>query len=118
MNTVIGEEPIVPHGALEIETTEAYAPLRYSFVSFEGYLCAKLVTEVLRRSGSPWDRQHIVRATESIRHFDLGLESSVTFSAQQHQGLHTVYFTRVLGDRFVPLTNWKEVVSSLKEAQP
>ena len=96
----------------------AYQPLRYSFVSFEGYLCAKLMTEVLRRSGSPWDRQHLVKAAESIHDFNLGLESSVTFSAQQHQGLHTVYFTRVQGDQFVPVSNWKDVVSLLRVTHP
>lgn len=93
-----------------------YQPLRYSFVSFEGYLCAKLLAEILRRSGPAYDQQHILRAAESIHNFNLGLESNVSFGSQQHQGLHTVYFTRVQGDQFVPLSNWKAVVSALKVA--
>ena len=72
----------------------------------------------MRRSGPPWDREHIVKGAESIHDFNLGLESTVTFSAQQHQGLHTVYFTRVQGDQFVPLSNWKAVLSSLRVALP
>lgn len=93
-----------------------YQPLRYSFVSFEGYLGAKLLAEILRRSGPRYDQEHILKAAESIREFSLGLESTVSFSSQQHQGLHTVYFTRVQGDQFVPLSNWKAVLSALKVA--
>lgn len=93
-----------------------YQPLRYSLVSFEGYLCAKLLAEVLRRSGPGYDQQQILKAAESVHGFNLGLESTVSFSSQQHQGLHTVYFTRVQGDQFVPLSNWKAVLSALKVA--
>ena len=93
-----------------------YQPLRYSFVSFEGYLCARLLAEVLRRSGPDYDQEHILKAAESIHNFNLGLESTVSFSGQQHQGLHTVYFTRVQGDQWVPLSNWKAVLSALKVA--
>ncbi|MBS2034195.1 ABC transporter substrate-binding protein [bacterium] len=89
-----------------------YTPLRYSFVSFEGYLCAKMLTEILRRSPEEYDQQHITQAAESIRSFNLGLESTVNFSPGQHQGLHTVYFTRVEGQHFVPLSNWHALLSS------
>ncbi|MBN9413889.1 MAG: ABC transporter substrate-binding protein [Candidatus Eremiobacteraeota bacterium] len=94
-----------------------YQPLRYSFVSFEGYLCAKMLVEILRRSAPDYDQPNIRRAAESIHDFPLGLESPVSFSKQQHQGLHTVYFTRVQGDQFVPLSNWKAVLSAQKVAR-
>jgi branched-chain amino acid transport system substrate-binding protein len=92
-----------------------YTPLRYSFVSFEGYLCARLLSEILRRSGPPYDLEHISQAAESIQSLDLGLESTINFGPGQHQGLHTVYFTRVEGAQFVPVSNWRAVVS-LKKA--
>lgn len=106
----------MPDASLIGASGAEYQPLRYSFVSFEGYLCAKLLAEILRRSGPDYQQQHILKAAESIRDFNLGLESTVSFSSQQHQGLHTVYFTRVQGDQFVPLSNWKAVVSALKMA--
>ncbi|MBT9583426.1 ABC transporter substrate-binding protein [bacterium] len=83
-----------------------YRPLPYSFVSFEGYLCAKLMCEMLRRAGPPWDSRRVVKAAESMQNFDLGIESPVSFSQQRHQGLHKVYFTTVARDQFVPLEDW------------
>lgn len=107
----------MPDAALLGTSAPEYQPLRYSFVSFEGYLCARLQVEILRRSAPDYSLEHLRKAAESIHEFNLGLESPVHFSRDQHQGLHTVYFTRVQGDQFVPLSNWKAVLSALKVAE-
>lgn len=106
----IDANPPMPDAALLGDNPE-YTPLHYSFVSFEGYLCAKLLAEILERSGPPYDQDHISKAAESIKSLNMGLESTINFAPGQHQGLHTVYFTRVEGNQFVPLSNWRAVVS-------
>ena len=85
-----------------------YEPLRYSFVSFEGYLNAKLLVEILKRMGDSPDREGIQEAVEGIEELDLGIGTAVSFGRGRHQGLDTVYYTTVEGERFVPVRDWKE----------
>ena len=82
--------------------------LHYSFVSFEGFLNAKLLVEVLREMGDNPTREGIQEAMEGIEDLDLGIDALVSFGPGKHQGLDVVYYTRVKGDRFVPLEDWKE----------
>jgi branched-chain amino acid transport system substrate-binding protein len=102
---------------------DAYQAPVHSFISFEGFLNAKLLVEVLRRLGPQPHRSRIKAAVESIQDFDLGLGKSalrrgpdqvpldvrVWFDKQRHQGLDEVYFTRVHEGRFVPLagSDWQ-----------
>jgi ABC-type branched-subunit amino acid transport system substrate-binding protein len=85
-----------------------YQSLRYSFVSFEGFLNAKLLVEILQRMGNNPRREHIGRAVENIYFLDLGIDTPVVFGPGKHQGLDNVYYTTVENDRFVPLLDWKE----------
>jgi ABC-type branched-subunit amino acid transport system substrate-binding protein len=78
-----------------------------SFVSFEGFLNAKLLVEVLRRAGDMPQRDQIRRAAESVKDFDIGLPERVSFTATRHQALNRVYFTTVKDGNFVPLTSWE-----------
>ena len=88
-----------------------YAPLPYSFVSFEGFLNAKLLVEILTRAAAeadPSDQANIRRAVESVQDYDMGIGASVGFSEGRNQGLDKVYYTTVHERRFVPLTNWED----------
>jgi ABC-type branched-subunit amino acid transport system substrate-binding protein len=78
-----------------------------SFVGFEGFLNARLLTEILRRTGGQTDRASILRAFRSVDRFDLGIDAPVSFGPTRTQGLDTVYYTRVQGERFVPLDDWQ-----------
>ncbi len=83
-----------------------YQPLPHSYVSFEGFLNAKLLVAVLRRVGPELDRRHIRPAAEAIDRFDLGIDVPVSFTADRHQGLDTLYFTTVEAGRFTPVRDW------------
>jgi branched-chain amino acid transport system substrate-binding protein len=90
------------------DLTEAgYTPLPYSYVSFEGFLNAKLLVEVLKRMGPGPTKSRIKRIVESMNSADLGIDAPVTFGPHQHQGLDKVYYTTMKGDRFVPLSDWQ-----------
>jgi ABC-type branched-subunit amino acid transport system substrate-binding protein len=78
-----------------------------SFVSFEGFLNAKLLVEVLRHAGRPLNGDQLRRAAESVHDFDIGLPERVTFTATRHQALNRVYFTTVKNGEFVPLTSFE-----------
>ncbi|MDX1556147.1 MAG: ABC transporter substrate-binding protein, partial [Xanthomonadales bacterium] len=83
-----------------------YEPQRYSFVSFEGYLNARLLVEVLRRLGPEPVRDRIRESAEGIRNIDLGIDSHVFFGPQRHQASNAVYYTTPEDGVLVPLTDW------------
>ena len=86
---------------------EDYKTFDRSFVSLEGFLNAKLITEILRRVGENPTRAALNEAVFSIQNFDLGIGEPVTFNENRRQGLDKVYYTIVEGDQFVPLRDWQ-----------
>lgn len=95
--------PLPPPDLME----RGYAPLPYSYVSFEGFLNAKLLVEILKRMGQSPTKSRIKEVVEGTQNPDLGIDSRVSFGPKKHQGLDKVYYTTLQGDRFVPLSDWK-----------
>ena len=87
---------------------EDYQPLKHSFVSFEGYLNARVLVEVLKGVTDTSDRANARKSAESIRNLDIGLDAPVGFGPQKHQGLDQVYYTTVNDGRFVPIGDWRQ----------
>jgi ABC-type branched-subunit amino acid transport system substrate-binding protein len=88
---------------------KGYEPLRYSFVSLEGFLDAKLLVVILNHMGKDLDKKSLPEVVEAIDRLDIGIDVPVVFGPKKHQGLDKVYFTTVENDRFVPLEreDWK-----------
>jgi branched-chain amino acid transport system substrate-binding protein len=100
--------PAVPEALRD----EKYTAQKYSFISLEGMVNAKVIVEGLRRAGPQPTRAAFRAALESLRNFELGIGSPVTFSSERHQGLDNVYFTRVENDRWVPVADWAAVTKA------
>jgi branched-chain amino acid transport system substrate-binding protein len=83
-----------------------YQPLRYSFVSLEGFLNAKLLVRILSDMGPVPAKEHIKETVESLRSLDLGIGSPISFGPNKHQGSNRVYYTTLDGDKFVPIVHW------------
>jgi ABC-type branched-subunit amino acid transport system substrate-binding protein len=88
-----------------------YAIQRYSFISLEGFVNAKVIVEALQRTGPQPTRLAFRQALESLRGFDLGIGAALTFGPDRHQGLDSVYFTRVEDERWVPIADWAAAIS-------
>jgi hypothetical protein len=71
-----------------------------------------VIVEALRRAGAQSGRPGLRQALESLRGLDLGIGAPLTFTAERHQGLDNVYFTRVDGDRWVPIADWSAAVKA------
>lgn len=84
-----------------------YQPLKYSFISFEGYLNAIVMARILERVTLPQYQKNIYAATLSIRNLDIGIGTDVNFGRGKHQGLDEVYYSKVSDGKFVPLNDWK-----------
>ena len=91
---------------------DKYAAQHYSFISLEGYINGRVVVEALRRAGPNPTRASLRQALESLRNFDLGIGAPLTFGPERHQGLDSVYFTRVDGERWVPIADWSSAVQA------
>src|SRR5262249_23303282 len=85
-----------------------YRPLQYSFVSFEGFLNAKLLVKILSDLGPVPSKSRIKETVENIRQFDLGIGEPISFGPKRHQGSDRVYYTTLENGRFVPVVNWDQ----------
>ena len=100
--------PAIPHSLRD----PRYTPRSYSFISLEGFINAKVIVEGLRRAGPHLTRRGFRQGLESLRDFDLGIGAPLSFGANRHQGLDSVYFTHVDNGRWVPITDWKAAKSA------
>lgn len=64
------------------------------FISMEGFIAAKALCEILLKNPEPITRENFIKTTESQSDLDLG-GFSISFSKENHQGAHLVYFTQV-----------------------
>lgn len=65
------------------------------YVSFEGYVTARLLTEALNRAGPQLDTEKLVETLENMRDVDVGLGFAVNFGKEEHQGSHKIWATQL-----------------------
>jgi len=99
--------PAIPHALRD----PGYIPRSYSFAGLEGFINAKVIVEGLRRAGPHLTRRGFRQGLESMHDFDLGIGAPLSFGANRHQGLDSVYFTHAESNRWVPITDWKAAMS-------
>jgi len=81
-----------------------YNPRLYSFASLEGFINAKVLTEVLQRMGQEMDAKRLMTTVEAMTEYDVGIGIPVRFGPNKHQGLDAIYLMVVKDNRWVPLT--------------
>ncbi|VAW83453.1 hypothetical protein MNBD_GAMMA16-301, partial [hydrothermal vent metagenome] len=72
-----------------------YPSVAMDYVSFEGFIVAKIVTEAVKKMGQKIDRDSLVSAIESFSELDVGIGQLLHYSKQEHQGSHYVWLTRI-----------------------
>lgn len=78
----------------------------YNFTSFEGFINAKLLVEILRRMDDNINRPNLKKTTESIRDLDLGFGETISFSPGNNQASDLVYYNRVKNGKWIPIDSW------------
>jgi ABC-type branched-subunit amino acid transport system substrate-binding protein len=66
---------------------------RPGFISLEGYVAASVLRAALEKAGPELTTEKLVEAIESIRNFDLGVGTQISFGPSEHQGSHKVWAT-------------------------
>lgn len=66
-----------------------------NFVSFEGFINARVLIEALRRTGRDITREGFIRALESIKGHYVGIGAVINFGPRDHQGIDDVYLTEI-----------------------
>jgi branched-chain amino acid transport system substrate-binding protein len=78
---------------------------QYSPKSLEGWLNAVVLTEGLRRAGANPSRLDFIRAMEHLRGWNPGLGVDFNFSVEDHQGLHTVWLSKLENGQWVAIAS-------------
>jgi len=68
-----------------------------NYVSLEGYINAKILTEALKIAGKELTRTKLIEAIQGIDNLDIGIGKNLVYGPQDHQGLNGVYYSK-LGD--------------------
>ena len=92
---------VVPHydsGATGViryrEALQKFHPDQHpDFISLEGFVVAQLLGEGLRRAGRDLDTEKLTDALETIRDYDLGIGTVMSFGMSEHQASHKVWGT-------------------------
>ncbi len=76
------------------ENLAKYSPgFEPNFVSLEGYIAAKLFVEACKEAGPNLTKESFIKAAESIKNYDPGMNHSLSFSTTDHQASHTLWPT-------------------------
>jgi ABC-type branched-subunit amino acid transport system substrate-binding protein len=65
------------------------------YVSLEGYVAASVLLEGVKRAGRRLDTEKLVDGLETVRDFDMGFGTLISFSPSDHQGSHKVWGTQL-----------------------
>ena len=61
------------------------------YVSFEGYVTARVLIAALQNNGPDLDTEKLVQTLETLHDYDIGLGTLVSFGRSEHQGVHKVW---------------------------
>ncbi len=84
--------------------------LDYSFTSFEGFLNAKIIGDILTKMQEKFGEyksEYLPEIIENINNLDLGINSPISFEKNNHQGLNKIYYTTIKNGKYIPVTDWE-----------
>ncbi|MBN1295544.1 ABC transporter substrate-binding protein [bacterium] len=81
-----------------------------NFVSFEGFINAKVLVSMLEKTGPALTRDAFIAAGESINVLDVGLGSAkITYGPDDHRGLDQVYYTVIIDGKYEIISDFKTI---------
>ena len=74
-----------------------------NYVGFEGYINAKLLSQLLRKTTPPFAIEKLSTLLQNNHSIDIGLGHSLAIGGKEHQGSHRVYLTQITGGNIAPV---------------
>ncbi len=71
------------------------------FISLEGYLGAKILAEMIEKTGKDLTRKKLIQTIEAVSNLDIGIGQDITFSKTDHEGFEKVYMTEIKDGKFI-----------------
>lgn len=108
---VIVTQVVPPPWETALPAAEEYGTLlarffpgdRPNFVSFEGFINAKVLVEILKRTGRELTRERFIETVERMDIYAPGIGAVIRFGRNDHQGMDQVYLTEVKDGRLLPV---------------
>ncbi|NQU82222.1 MAG: ABC transporter substrate-binding protein [Bacteroidetes bacterium] len=69
-----------------------------NFVALEGFINAKILVKALELTGKDPTRDKFIEALESMQNVGIGIGKAITYSANDHQGLQGIYYSKLTED--------------------
>ncbi|MCP4639073.1 MAG: ABC transporter substrate-binding protein [bacterium] len=88
-----------------------------SFISFEGYVVARILCRALDGIRGGIDRESIGVALRGLGEFDIGLEEPLRLDEEEHQACHRVWST-IIREGVVAPFDWRDLGNLLKDGAP
>jgi len=80
-----------------------YVASKFNFVSLEGFLNAKVLVEVLKKTPINITRESFMKTSMGIKSLNVGLEKALTFSDKNNQMSNLIYLTTVKNGRYIKI---------------
>jgi branched-chain amino acid transport system substrate-binding protein len=74
-----------------------------NYVGLEGYINAKLLSQLLLKTTAPFAIEKLSALLERNHRIDIGLEEPVSIGGKEHQGSHHVYLTQITRGILTPV---------------
>lgn len=84
----------------------------FSFISFEGYIIAKIFTEALKAIPGEINRESLVDSLQKLNDLNIGLGLNISYSKNRHQAIHEVWPMIIEDNNFVPV-DWEALGKKL-----
>jgi branched-chain amino acid transport system substrate-binding protein len=82
-----------------------------NFVSLEGFINAKVLIAIINKTGKDITREAFIRTAEGMKGLDIGLDHTISFAPNNHQGSDAVYSTVIQHGEYKLITDedWKSL---------
>ena len=117
-NVIITE--VVPSFNSELQVAQEYRndlkkfipDAELSFISFEGYIIAKIFTEALKAIPGEISRESLVDSLHKLNDLNIGLGLNISYSKENHQAIHKIWPMIIEDKDFVPI-DWEALGKKL-----
>jgi hypothetical protein len=86
-----------------------YKYKKYGAVSFEGFLNARLIVNVLQQLGNNLSRMNIPDVMHSLQEIDLGINVKVFYNYFNILGINKIYFITFKNRKIIPIDSFEEI---------